>query len=77
MEIINKALFVLIAFIVGELFSVIFLFPTLSKFYEPLKTLSTPLPALVWVILFLIIPTIIGGAIEEAFFSVLNKLSDS
>ena len=72
----NKALFVLLAFIIGEVFTAIFLLPILIEFYEPLKMLSAPLPALVWIILFLIIPTIIGGAIEGACLALFNKYSD-
>ncbi len=72
----NKALFVLLAFIIGEIFTAIFLLPILTELYEPLKTLSVPLPALVWTILFLIIPTIIGGAIEGACLTLINKYSD-
>lgn len=70
----NTGLFILIAFIIGELFSAIFLFPILNEFYEPLKSLSVPLPALVWIILFFIIPTIIGGAIEGACLAFSKKL---
>lgn len=72
----NKTLFLLIAFIVGEVFSAIFLFPILNEFYEPLKSSSTPLPSLIWIILFLIIPTIIGGAIEGTCLAFFNKHSE-
>jgi len=66
---------VLIAFIVGEVLNVIFLFPILNEFYEPLKVLSAPFPFLIWVILFLIIPTIIGGAVEGTCLAFFNKHS--
>lgn len=47
-----KALYVLIAFIVGEAFTVIFLLPILNDLYEPFKILSAPLPAIIWITLF-------------------------
>ena len=72
----NTGLFILIAFIIGEVVNAILLFPILNEFYEPLKSLSAPLPALVWVILFLILPTIIGGAIEGACLAFFKKISD-
>lgn len=72
----NKGMFILLALIIGEVISAIFLMPSLIKFYEPFKTLSLPLSTLVWIILFLIIPTIIGGAIEVACLAFFNKFSE-
>jgi hypothetical protein len=60
----NKWLFVLIAFCVGETFTAVFLMPVLNEIYEPNMHLPIPLSVFVWIILYLIIPTIIGGAIE-------------
>jgi len=70
-----KVLYVIIAFIIGEAFTTIFLLPTLNDLYEPFKTLSAPLPALIWIILFLLLPTIIGGVIEVGCIAFLNKFN--
>lgn len=70
-----KALYVLIAFIIGEAFTAIFLLPTLTDLYEPFKTLSAPLPGIIWIILFLLLPTIIGGVIEVGCIAFLNKFN--
>lgn len=70
-----NVLYVLIAFIIGEAFTAIFLLPTLNDLYEPFKTLSAPLSAIIWLILFILIPTIIGGIIEVGCIAFLNKFN--
>lgn len=64
-------IFLLIAFIVGELFSALILFPTFNEFYEPYLEYDFALRSLVWLCLFIVIPTFIGVFIEgvvKAFF---------
>lgn len=70
-----KVLYALIAFIIGEAFTAIFLLPILNDLYEPLKTLSAPSPVIIWIILFLLLPTIIGGVIEVGCIAFLNKFN--
>jgi len=72
----SKALFILIAFIIGELVNVIFLLPIMNDLYEPFIDYAFAVRSLVWVLIYLILPMIIGAAIEGAVIVFLERFKN-
>lgn len=71
----DTGLFILVAFLIGEIINILFLLPILNSFYEPYLAYGFALRNLVWILLYIILPTSIGGAIELSVMKFLNGLS--
>lgn len=70
----SKSLFFLIAFIIGEIINVIFLLPIMNDLYEPFADYAFALKSLVWLLVYVILPTIIGSVIEIFVIGIIEQI---
>jgi len=69
----SKSLFILIAFIIGEIVNILFLLPIMNNLFEPFVDYAFALKSLVWLLIYIVLPTIIGSAIEIFVIGILNQ----
>lgn len=69
----SKSLFFLIAFIIGEIINVIFLLPIMNDLFEPFVDYAFAVKSFVWLIIYILLPTIIGSAVEIFVIGILNQ----
>jgi hypothetical protein len=76
MDIFMKARwFILIAFISGEIINAVFLLPIIKDFYEHFMNYSFLLRSLIWILLYILIPTIIGSVAEFFVLQAIKLIS--
>ncbi len=68
--------FFLVAIVIGEMISYFILFPIFDTVYEPYLEYDFALKSLVWLVLYILIPTAIGGVVEFSIMKLLGIRSD-